>query len=131
MTKAKSILAKIVVGILSVGIFMAMFVSSIGYSIGTHTGIVTATQDSGIIWQTKRVYIKTSPDSTQEDEYCVLDDEMYKELTEKSKTGERVTLSYSHPFITWAWECAGESDIINGIGCFNLNYWRYENVCTG
>lgn len=91
------------------------FVSGFGFSNGTHTGYVTAVQESGVIWQTKRVYIKTSTESTQEDTYCIKDDAVYQALIEKSKTGERVSVTYNHPLIEWNWNCGREKDIINGV----------------
>lgn len=99
-----------------IGLFVTIFfVSGFGFSNGTHTGYVTAVQESGIIWKTKRAYIKTSTESTQEDTYCVKDDAVYQTLIEKSKTGERVSVTYSHPLIEWNWNCGREKDIISGV----------------
>ncbi len=79
---------------------------------GQHTGYVTSVEQSGIIWKTWTVYIKTDPQSSQEDAYCVIDPSIITELQNASTNRNLVTISYAVPFIVWKWQCGGEQSTI-------------------
>lgn len=82
---------------------------------GQHTGYVTAVEQEGLIWKTWRAYVKTDPQSSQEDSYCVTDPSVVNQLQSIEQTRELVTVSYSSPFLVWKWQCGGEQSIISGI----------------
>jgi len=79
---------------------------------GEHTGYVTAVQKQGIIYKTGRAYVKTDIQSSQEDLYCVIDEEVYIRLQEVSKTKEKVSLKYLSWFASGVKNCEGEGDVI-------------------
>ena len=82
---------------------------------GQHTGYVSSVEQSGIIWQTWTAYIKTDPQSSQEDAYCVTDPDVVSELQEDGASRTLVTMDYSAPLYVWKWQCGNEPSIINGI----------------
>lgn len=106
-------------GIFFVGVFLlfvsGFFVSSIGATRGQHQGVVTAVERNTFIFSKDRAYVKTSPEATQEDQYCVKDAAVYKQLEEVSQSGKQVTIHFSNPIIEWTWNCSGESATINRV----------------
>jgi hypothetical protein len=82
---------------------------------GEHTGYITAVEQSGLIWSTHTVYVKTDPQSSQEDAYCVTDPEVIKALKEKSITRELVILKYAAPFFVPGSKCKNESSIVYSV----------------
>jgi len=89
---------------------------------GQHTGYVTAVEKEGIIWKTWRVYIKTDPQSSQEDKYCVEDESLIPKLQKMQESRQLVTLNYSSPSIVWAWQCGKEPAIIQWGGSLELTW---------
>jgi hypothetical protein len=82
---------------------------------GEHTGYVTAVEKRGIIWKTWRAYVKTDTASSQEDSYCVMDDDVVEKLKSASEEKQKVTLKY-HSFISAGLtNCESEGDIIGGV----------------
>lgn len=90
-------------------------ISHIGPNEGQHTGYVTAIEQEGIIWKTWRAYIKTDPQSSQEDSYCVQDTQVIAKLKNAEKNRELITIEYSSPFIVFKWDCDGENSIIKSV----------------
>lgn len=104
----------LIVLVLAVGYFS--FVSHIGAANnGQHTGYVTAVEQEGIIWKTWRAYVKTDPQSSQEDVYCVKDAQVVYDLKSTEESRALVTVSYASPLVVFKWECGGESSIIQSI----------------
>ena len=89
---------------------------------GQHTGYVTAIEKEGIFWKTWRVYIKTDPQSSQEDKYCVEDESLISKLQKMQENRQLVTLDYSSPSIVWAWQCGKEPSIIQWGGSLELTW---------
>lgn len=79
---------------------------------GEHTGYVTAVQKQGIIYKTGRAYVKTDIQSSQEDLYCIVDEEVYTRLQEVSKTKKQVSLKYFSWFSAGVKNCENEGDVI-------------------
>lgn len=79
---------------------------------GEHTGFITAAQKQGIIFKTGRAYVKTDLASSQEDVYCVKDNEVLKALQEKAKTRERVTVKYRGDLVNGLTQCGEEGEFI-------------------
>lgn len=87
----------------------------IGYHIpgqGTHTVYVTATETSGLIYETSKVYVKSDLASTQEDIYCVNDPHLLSELDLMAQQKQRITLHYKNGFIIPRWVCSPWSESI-------------------
>ena len=82
---------------------------------GQHTGYVTAVDKTGIIFQTWTAYIKTDPQSSQEDAYCVADPATITALQNYEKDRSLVTIYYSEPIVVWKWQCAHQASIIHSI----------------
>ena len=103
----------LLIGSLIVG---SMLISHIGpVNDGQHTGYVTAVEQEGWIFKTWRAYIKTDPQSSQEDKYCVTDESLIKQLKERAKDRKLITVDYSAPFIIWNTQCAREGSILRSI----------------
>jgi hypothetical protein len=61
---------------------------------GEHTGIVTASDKEGIIWKTWTIYFKTDAQSSQEDKYCVINENIIAEIRKAQETKRQVTIQY-------------------------------------
>lgn len=63
---------------------------------GSHTGFISAVEQSGVIWKNYRVYVKTDLSSSQEDRYCVQssDTDLGNQLKQAEKNRQRVTVKY-------------------------------------
>lgn len=97
-------------------IYGAVSISHIGpANSGQHTGYISSVEQEGWIWKTWRVYVKTDPQSSQEDSYCVEDPTVIQELQDAEENRDLVTVTYSAPYIVFNWQCGGESSIINGV----------------
>jgi hypothetical protein len=82
---------------------------------GEHTGYITAVEKRGIVWKTWRAYVKTDTASSQEDRYCVIDEDVVAAIKKASEEKQKVTLKY-HSFISAGLtNCDAEGDIIGGI----------------
>lgn len=61
---------------------------------GRHTGYVTAIETNGWIFKTHSVYFKTDTAQSQEDRYCVIDENLKNELLNYQENGTKVTLKF-------------------------------------
>ena len=75
---------------------------------GEHTGYVTATQTTGLVFKTHSAYIKTDTQSSQENEYCVVGDEVMAKLKTAQTSKEKVTVEYVDWFSKGVSYCGGE-----------------------
>jgi len=86
---------------------------------GQHTGYVTAVEKTGIVFQTWTAYIKTDPQSSQEDTYCVTDSHTISDLQTYEKDRTPVTVYYSTPILLGSWQCAHPASIIHSVSVTN------------
>ena len=86
---------------------------------GQHTGIVTATEKNTNFpfgWITKGVYFKTSMYTSQEDQYCVIDDSLYQQLEYYQANQTVVTINFENGWFSMPWWLCGMGDtIIQGV----------------
>ena len=63
---------------------------------GSHTGYVTAVDQRGIVFHNYDVFFKTDNSSSQEDQYCVYENDLAlaNQLQTYSQQGKRVTITY-------------------------------------
>lgn len=102
-----------IIGTLLFGILGLFIMGHIGASSGEHTGYVSSVEhNTNVIWPADLVYFKTSPQSTQEDVYCVNDINVKDQLAEASEQGKKITIHYANPFFTWKWICNGGQSVI-------------------
>jgi len=82
---------------------------------GEHTGIITAVEHTGLLFKTWRVYVKTDPQSSQEDAYCVIDENLIDGLKELSSSKQTVTVEFMDYFSAGITNCEfEEGGIITG-----------------
>lgn len=79
---------------------------------GEHTGYITSVEQTGLIFKTFRVYLKTDTQSSQEDTYCVVDPNVYSQLEQLSQQRSQVTVSYFSWISSGIKNCAGEDAVI-------------------
>src|ERR1035437_115674 len=82
---------------------------------GQHTGYVSSVEQSGLIWKTWTAYIKTDPQSSQEDTYCVTDPNTVITLQSAETKKSSITVNYSVPWMTWKWQCGYEQSTIQSV----------------
>lgn len=82
---------------------------------GQHTGYVSSVEQSGLIWKTWTAYVKTDPQSSQEDSYCVTDQSVVNQLQSAATERSSVTVYYSVPLLTWKWQCGYEQSTIQSV----------------
>lgn len=86
-------------------------------SSGSHNGYITAVEKSGLIWKTGTAYIKTDLSSTQEDFYCVEDENVYNDLVKYKDEGVKVKIHFTDELIIAPWRCGNtvaDGDKITG-----------------
>lgn len=100
-----------------------IYVVGLHYQTGTgeHTGYVTAAEKTGIIFKTNTVYLKTDPQSSQEDAYCVVDSGLYSQLENLSRQKAQVTVNYISWLVSGVKNCNGEQAVITGISANSAN----------
>ncbi len=79
---------------------------------GEHTGYIGAVERNGLFFKTFRAYIKTDPQSSQENEYCVVDPKIYSQLEEMAQQKTQVTVSYFSWLVSGLKSCSGEDAVI-------------------
>ena len=97
---------KIIALIILIGLIVLFFYSFAFFQIpnsGQHTGYVTSVEKSGIFFKTWIAYVKTDPQSSQEDTYCVTDPDALISLQNYEKERLPITVYYSAPMILWKW----------------------------
>lgn len=82
---------------------------------GNQVGYVSAVENQGLIWKTGRVYIKPTLESTQEDIYCVIDEEVKAKLEIASIEQSRIKVNHYSVFSAGVTNCQGETAIIKSI----------------
>lgn len=82
---------------------------------GEHTGVITATETTGFFWKGKTVYIKTDAQSTQEENYCVLDEGVFEQLKQASKSRAKVTVQFENGYWISPTKCASTMSIITAV----------------
>lgn len=83
---------------------------------GEHTGYVTAVEQTGIWFKTYTAYVKTDTQSSQEDEYCVIDSQVFGLLKVAAESKVHVTVSYIDYLAKGLANCNGEpAGIIVGV----------------
>jgi len=103
-------------GLLIVAVIILLFTTNFHIpNSGQHTGYVTSVEQSGIIWKTWTVYIKTDTQSSQEDTYCVTNPSVVSDLQLAATRKSSVTVYYSVPLLTWKWQCGGEQSTVQSI----------------
>jgi hypothetical protein len=90
-----------------------ILLQGIGSSNGEHTGYATAVEhNSNIVWASNIVYFKTDAMSSQEDRYCVNNQELKRQLEEYSRNKTHITVYFSNNYLMWKWNCNGGASII-------------------
>lgn len=112
-----------VVGLVLVGLIISLLFFEItsltGFhrvtATGEHTGYVTAVEKTGLFFITGRAYVKTDTESSQEDAYCVVDDDVLAQLREVSREKKLVTIQFMSWFASGIKYCQGEKAVITGL----------------
>jgi hypothetical protein len=94
---------------------LLFLITSVGVTVGSHTGYITAIEYSSIVFSDNLVYFKSDAESSQEDVYCVNDEELKKflELLKDNKT--LVTIHYKNDFIMLRSDCNKGLSIITNV----------------
>lgn len=115
-----SAVAVLVGGFLLVTVFFLLFVfpfTGLHYVTGDgeHVGIVTAVERHGLVFKTWTAYVKTDAQSSQEDRYCVVDEQVVERLKNAATDGRKVKLGYMSWFSAGVTDCSGEGDVISSV----------------
>lgn len=111
------VIVSVVIGVLAVVGIWNFIVGGWHYELGQgqHTGYITAVVRSGIFWKTDTVYVKTDTQSSQEDDYCVIDPAVYAQLATLSQQKAHVTVSFTHYIMTGLSECGVSNEVITSV----------------
>lgn len=111
--KISKIIVTVIVVFFIFSLIMVIFPATFGASNGAHTGVVTAVEyNSNLVWGANIVYFKTVRESSQEDLYCVNDENVKAQLIEAQKEKKEVTVYFKNNYLMWKWECNGGASII-------------------
>ena len=117
LIEADSLAAKIVsvfLGVLVPTVIVALGVIGVPLNtgFGSQVGYVSATETEGILFKTHRAYIKPTMESTQEDIYCVVDEQAYQDLVSAQSSNAKVEIQHYSLLSAGIKNCKGESAII-------------------
>ena len=80
---------------------------------GEHNGQITAVEKTGLVWQTNALYVKSDVSSSQEEKYCVENEDLLKEIKQYSKDRTKVTLYYKNELFIFPSRCDwGDTGIV-------------------
>lgn len=82
---------------------------------GKQAGYISAVEKSGLFWKTGTAYVKPELSSTQEDVYCVDDDEVYAQLEKAAADRTRVEVSHISWLSAGITHCNGEPAVIKSV----------------
>lgn len=106
----------IVVFVLVGLVFTKCCFSIIGTSKGTHRGYITAVENTGLIFKTYSVYVKTDTQSSQEDKYCVVNESILPQIRESMESKTLVNINYDNGLFVPISSCShGSESIITSI----------------
>lgn len=112
-------LAFITIGLMSLFAILSIIISITGLHIqtgnGSHTGYVTATERNGFLFKTNRAYLKTDNQSSQEDTYCVMNDDVFKTLQDLQKSKKNISIEFIEYVSQGVFSCNGESAVITSV----------------
>jgi hypothetical protein len=116
----KAIFALFILGFFGLIFWFVIVVPFVGWHYetarGEHTGYVTATQTTGLFFKTHSAYLKTDTQSSQEDEYCVVGDDVMAKLKTAQTSKEKITVEYVDWFAKGVSYCGAElSGVITGV----------------
>jgi len=106
-------------GFLAVWIFVMMIVMvgaifSAGFGFGapregTYTGNVVDVSTQGWIWKVSEVELRTSPESSETESFCIPQtahgEQLREELKQALESGQRVQISYDQGMFNPPWKC--------------------------
>ena len=97
--------------------FIPVYVVGFHYNTGEgqHTGYVTAVEKNGLFFKTGSAYIKTDTQSSQEDIYCVIDENVMDELRAFADTKQHITVKYHSWLFPGIKNCGIEGAIIDSV----------------
>lgn len=83
---------------------------------GHHSCYVIAVEDqNNFTWDSTVVFVKTDPQASNEDKYCVNDSDVRKKLEAAARDKTFVVIHYRNKFLMKRWECNGGDSIIVGV----------------
>lgn len=87
--------------------------STISTGTGTYTGIIVETREHGIFWTTKGAHFKTGENSSEFEDFCVTDNDIFNELAHV-KPDAKIKVMYRKILTSPSWQCDAldSSDII-------------------
>lgn len=96
-------------------VILPIFGLHINTGSGNHVGYVTAVEKGGLIFKTGTAYFKTDAQSSQEDDYCVIDESLLPVLKDVAEKRVKVEISYFGYFSAGIVNCNGEGAIISAV----------------
>ena len=113
-------MGKLIGGVIALAVlWLVVWVPIFGFHFetgkGTQVGYVSAVEKSGVFFKTGTAYIKPTLESTQEDNYCVVDEAVYTKLTEMARNKQRVEVSHLSWFSSGLTNCNAEGAIITAV----------------
>lgn len=88
---------------------------------GSQVGYVSAVEKTGLIWKTGRLYIKPELESTQEDIYCVKNEELLKELEKTAETKSKIKVKHFSVISAGIANCSAESAIVESFEILDVS----------
>lgn len=100
-------------------IWVVLFVPIFGFNYNTGDGVqvgyISAVENNGVFFKTYTAYVKPTLESTQEDMYCVIDEDIIEKLILASEKKQNVKVGYYSLFSAGMKKCGGEGAIISEV----------------
>lgn len=101
-------------------VMLALFVTGVFFGFGGQVSesqyagdVADVEEDSGIVWKTTQVEIKTDAEATEPETFCVAPKrtgEILPPLRQAQSDGDRVTVTYERGYVEPMWKCEGTTD---------------------
>lgn len=83
---------------------------------GEQIGYITATEQNGLIFKPKFVYLKSELESSQEEVWCIEDNDVLSKIKEAKDNKQRVKIFYHDELFYWFSRCDGMGNgMIDGV----------------
>lgn len=115
-------IAKFLAGVIFTFLFIIVCLGfqMIGYTINTgdgkYSGQIVEVRHHGIVFKTYGLHLKTGENSSNFEDFCILDKSIYEQAQSIPST-QKVIVSYKKKFASPSWKCDGQdsNDIVTKI----------------
>lgn len=111
----------LIIGFLGFGIASAAGLSNARAPSEYSGHVVDVEQDRGTVFRTTQLNMKTHPQASSSETFCIQDgdEEILETAKNATRNNDRVTIEYSRPYFVWIGDCESDTSIVQDITVTN------------